>query len=60
MARYLHVLYVLRIQEGKAREIILIQVHHEHLVCGGEVNCFTGKLTVKVGHIFSVTLEYKI
>jgi hypothetical protein len=47
---------VLWIQKGKAREIILVKIHHKHLVSGGQVNCLAGKLAVKVGDIFSMAL----
>ena len=49
-----------RVEEGKASELILIQVHHEQLVSGGEVCALTSELPVKVRHILPVFLEYEI
>ena len=50
----------LRVEEGKASELILIKIHHEQLVSGGEVCALAGELPVKVRHVLPVFLEYKI
>ena len=47
----------LRVEEGEASKLILIQVHHEQLVGGGEVGALAGELSVKVGNILSVFLK---
>jgi hypothetical protein len=47
----------LRVEEGKASELILIEVHHEQLVSWGEVCALAGELPVKVGHVLPVFLE---
>jgi hypothetical protein len=38
----------LRVEEGEASELILVEVHHEQLVGGGEVCALAGELPVKV------------
>ena len=50
----------LRVEEGKASELILIQVHHEQLVGGGQVCALASELPVKVRDILPVFLEYEI
>jgi hypothetical protein len=50
----------LRVEEGKASKLILIQVHHEQLVSGSEVCALASELPVKVGHILSVFLQHQI
>ena len=45
------------IEEGEAREFVLIEVHHEKFVRGREVDLLGGELTVKVGDVFAVPLQ---
>ena len=45
------------VEEGKASKLILVQVHHEQLVGGGEVCALAGELPVKVGNVLPVFLE---
>jgi hypothetical protein len=58
--RDLNMLNKLRVKEGKASKLILVEVHHEQLVSGGEVCALAGELPVKVGHILPVFLKYDI
>ena len=50
-------LYKLRIEEGEAGELVLVEVHHEQLVSGREVHSLAGELAVKVGHVFAMSLQ---
>ena len=45
------------VEEGEASKLILVEVHHEQLVGGGEVCTLTGELSVKIGHILPVFLK---
>ena len=47
------------IEEGEAREFVLIEVHHEKFVRGGEVDLLGGELTVKVGDVLAMPLQRK-
>ena len=47
----------LGVEEGEAGELILVEVHHEQLVGGGEVCTLASELPVKVGHILPVSLK---
>ena len=44
----LHMLNELGVEEGEARELVLVEVHHEQLVGGCELCALTGELAVKV------------
>ena len=44
----LHMLNELGVEEGEARELVLVEVHHEQLVGGCEFCALTGELAVKV------------
>ena len=46
----------LRVKEGKSSKLILVKVHHEQLVSGGELRALAGELSVKVGNILPVFL----
>ena len=52
----LDVLDELRVEEGEAGELVLVQVHHEELVCGSELGAFRRELSVKVGDVLAVFL----
>ena len=47
----------LRVQEGEASKLILVEIHHEQLVGGGQVHALAGELPVEVGNILPVALE---
>ena len=47
----------LRIKEGESEKLVLIQVHHEQLVGGRQVQFLRGELLVKVADIFPVFLQ---
>jgi len=47
----------LRVKEGKSSKLILVKVHHEQLVGGGELCALACELPVKVGHILPVLLQ---
>lgn len=47
----------LRVEEGEASKLILVEVHHEQLVGGGEFCSLAGKLPVKIRHILPVSLH---
>jgi len=51
------VLYKLRVKEGKTSKLILVKVHHEQLIGGGELCALACELPVKVGHILPVLLQ---
>ena len=53
----LNMLDKLWVEEGEASKLILVEVHHEQLVGGGEVCTLTGELSVKIGHILPVFLK---
>ena len=50
----------LRVQEGEASKLILVEIHHEQLVGGCQVHALAGELPVEVGNILSVALEMEI
>lgn len=50
-------LHVLRVEEGEAGELVLVEVHHEELVGGREVRLLRGELPVEVGHVLPVALD---
>ena len=54
---FLDVLDKLGVKEGEAGELVLVEVHHEQLVGGGEVCTLTGELSVKIGHVLPVFLK---
>ena len=56
----LHMLDKLRVQEGEASKLILVKIHHEQLVGGGQVHALAGELPVEVGNILPVALEMEI
>ena len=56
----LHMLDKLRVQEGEASKLILVEIHHEQLVSGCQVHALAGELPVEVGNILSVALEMEI
>ena len=47
------------VKEREAGELILVEVHHEQLVCGGELHSLARELTVKVGHVLAMSLQQK-
>ena len=47
------------VKEREAGELILVEVHHEQLVGGGELHSLARELTVKVGHILAMSLQQK-
>ena len=47
----------LGVEKGEASELVLVEVHHEQLVGGGEVCALTGELPVKIGNILPVLLK---
>ena len=47
------------VEEREAGELVLVEVHHEELVSGGEVHTLASKLPVKVGHVLAMTLKRK-
>ena len=47
----------LGVEEREAGELVLVEVHHEQLVGGGEVHSLAGELTVKVGHVLAMSLQ---
>ena len=55
--RQLDMLYELRVEEGEAGELVLVEVHHEELVRGRELHPLARELPVKVGHVLAVTLR---
>ena len=50
----------LRVEEGEASKLILVEIHHEQLVGGGQVHALAGELPVEVGNILPVALEMEI
>ena len=53
----LDMLNELRVEVGEAGELVLIQVHHEELVRGRQVDRLPRELTVKVGDVLAVALK---
>jgi len=47
------------VEEGEPGKLILVKVHHEELVRGCQLRALTCELSVKIGHIFPVTLTSK-
>jgi len=47
-------LNVLGVEVRKAGKIVLVEVHHEQLVRGGQVDSLARELPVKVRHIFAM------
>ena len=54
--RTLDVLDKLRVEEGEAGELLLVQVHHEELVGGGQLGRLVCELAVEVGHVSAAPL----
>lgn len=52
----LHMLDELRVEEGEAGELVLVEVHHEELVGGREGGGLLREARVKVGHVLVVPL----
>lgn len=50
-------LHKLRVEEGEAHELGLVQVHHEQLVGGRQLDLLAGELLVKVAHVLAVFLR---
>ena len=48
---------VLRVEEGESGELVLVEVHHEELVGGGEVGLLGGELLVEVAHVLTMALH---
>ena len=46
----------LRVEEGEAGELVLVEVHHEELVGGREGGGLLREARVKVGHVLVVPL----
>jgi len=44
------------VEEGESGELVLVEVHHEELVGGGELGALAGELPVEVGDILAVAL----
>ena len=53
----LDMLNELRVEVGEAGELVLIQIHHEELVRGRQVDRLPRELTVKVGDVLAVALK---
>ncbi len=53
----LHMLNKLWVEKRESGKLVLVQVHHEHLVRGGQVGLLRRELPVKVADIFAVTLK---
>lgn len=47
----------LRIEEGKAGKLVLVEVHHEELVSWSEIRLLRRELFVKVAHVFPMALK---
>ena len=52
-------LHILRVEEGEAGELVLVEVHHEEFVGGGEVGLLGGELLVEVAHVLAMALGRK-
>ena len=50
-------LHKLGVEEGEAGELILVQIHHEQLVCGGHAGACTCELGVKITCVQLVFLK---
>lgn len=50
-------LNVLGVQKGESEELGLVEVHHEQLICRGEVRLLARELTVEVAHVLPMFLE---
>ena len=57
VADILDVLDELGVEEGEAHELGLVQVHHEQLVCWGQICLLAGELLVEVAHVLAMFLE---
>jgi len=44
------------VEEGESGELVLVEVHHEELVGGGELGALAGELPVEVGDVLPVAL----
>ena len=44
------------VEEGESGELVLVEVHHEELVGGGELGALAGELPVEVGDVLAVAL----
>ena len=53
----LDVLNELRVEEAEAGKVVLVEVHHEQLVCGRQVHRLRRELTIKVRHVLPMTLK---
>jgi hypothetical protein len=53
----LDVLDELRVEEGEAHELGLVQVHHEQLVCRGQICLLASELLVEVAHVLAMFLQ---
>ena len=45
------------VEEREARKLILVEVHHEQLVGGGQLGAHAGELPVKIGSVLAVALK---
>ena len=45
------------VEEGEARKLVLVQVHHEDFIGRCQIRLFRSELPVKVAYIFAMTLE---
>ena len=45
------------IEIGEAGKVILVKIHHEHFVRGGQIHGLAGKLAVKVGNVLAMPLK---
>ena len=52
----LNMLNELWVEEGESGELVLVEVHHEELVGGGELGALAGELPVEVGDVLPVAL----
>lgn len=50
-------LHKLRVEEGEAHELGLVQVHHEQLVGGRQLDLLARELLVEVAHVLAVFLH---
>ena len=46
------------VEEGEARKLVLVQVHHEDFIGRCQIRLFRSELPVKVAYIFAMTLEW--
>lgn len=53
----LYVLDELGVEEGEAHELGLVQVHHEQLVCWGQICLLARELLVEVAHVLAMFLK---